>query len=258
MKEFDRLVEIVKTLRSENGCPWDREQTLYSLKNAMIEEAHELLHALDAKDIPNIEEELGDLLLHIVMHADIAESDGLFKLEDVINGLNNKLVRRHPHVFGEEEITAVNDVIDRWAEIKKQEKQNNPSTSILDNIPHSLPSLSKAQKIQKRASKVGFDWENVEGIFDKLSEEIEELKQAYSNKDKHNIQEEIGDMLFVITNLASHMKVDADESLRGTITKFKKRFSHIEQTLNERGEQLEDTHIDILEELWIEAKKNEY
>ncbi len=253
MKEFNRLVEIVKILRSDNGCPWDREQTLFSLKNAFLEESCELVHALDTRDIDNIEEELGDVLLHIVMHSEIAESDDLFTLAEVIDGINTKLVRRHPHVFGNEQIDNTSDVINRWAEIKKTEKDSEHQ-SILDNIPQALPSIVKAQKIQKRVSRVGFDWNNVDEIFDKLEEEIEELRQAYKSGDKHDMQEELGDTMFVLANLASHMKVDADESLRSAIIKFKERFNYIENVLKAKNKTLEETPVEILEKYWQEAK----
>lgn len=255
MKEFDRLIEIITTLRSPNGCPWDREQNLYSLKDKMIEEAYELLDAIDNKDIDNIREELGDLTLHIVMHSLIAEEDNLFTIKDVLNTVSDKMVNRHPHVFGNETIDKTEDVIKRWDEIKKIEKKGKESNSILDNVPASLPSLLKSSKMQKIASKVGFDWKNINDVLVKLEEEIAELKSAIINKDKENIEEEIGDILFATVNLSNHLKISPDNALRQTNNKFYKRFNYIEKHLNSVGKTFEECSLDELEEIYQIGKK---
>ena len=257
MKEFDRLIEIVTTLRAPDGCPWDRDQTLYSLKDKMIEEAYELLDAIDNKDIDNIHEELGDLTLHIVMHSLIAEEENLFTMKDVLNRISDKMVRRHPHVFGDEDISKTEDVIKRWDEIKKIEKKGKEkeSNSILDNVPVSLPSLLKSAKMQKIASKVGFDWKNINDVIEKLEEEIAELKSAIKNNDKENIEEEIGDILFTTINISNHLKISPDNALRQTNNKFYKRFNYIEKHLQSIGKSFEECTLDELEEIYQIGKK---
>lgn len=260
MKEFDELTEIIKILRSPDGCPWDREQTLYSLKSSMMEEAAELLDALDNKDVENIKEELGDLLLHVVMHSRIAEDDNLFSLKDVIQNLNEKLVRRHPHVFGNEKIHTASAVIKRWDEVKATEMISKPKLkSILDKTPNNLPTIMKSENLQKRAAKQGFDWQNTEDIFKKLDEEVAELKDAYMKGDTTNITKELGDVIFTAVNVARHLKISADEALRSTNTKFKKRFSYIEEQIEKQGKNLKDATLEEMDKLWDEAKtiKNE-
>ncbi len=255
MKEFDRLIEIVTTLRAPDGCPWDRDQNLYSLKDKMIEEAYELLDAIDNKDIDNIHEELGDLTLHIVMHSLIAEEENLFTIKDVLNRISDKMVRRHPHVFGDEDITKTEDVVKRWDEIKKIEKKGKVSNSILDNVPVSLPSLLKSSKMQKIASKVGFDWKDINDVILKLEEEIGELKSAIANQDKENIEEEIGDILFATVNISNHLKISPDNALRQTNNKFYKRFNYIEKHIQSIGKTFEECSLDELEEIYQIGKK---
>ena len=239
MTEFDRLVDIVKRLRAPDGCPWDRKQTLYSLKDALLEETCELIDALDNKDIENIKEELGDVLLHVVFHSQTACEDGLFNIEDVARGINEKLIRRHPHVFKDEHYDTAEQVKERWDKIKEEENKNKNKEkpeSILDKVPKSLPSLMQAEKLQKKVSKYGFDWENPEQVFEKLHEEL-------------------GDVIFVLSRLASHLGFSADESLRKVNTKFRRRFGYIEKTLKEEGKTLENSNLNEMEEKWQEAKK---
>lgn len=255
MKKFDELTEIIKILRSPEGCPWDREQTLYSLKSAMMEEAAELLDALDNKDIENIKEELGDLLLHVVIHSRIAYEDGLFDIEDVIDNLNEKLIRRHPHVFANEKIHSSAAVIKRWDEVKAAEQKTKPKLkSILDKTPNNLPSLLKSENLQKRAAKYGFDWENIEHVFNKLDEEVAELKNAYKNGSKEQAEEELGDVIFSAVNIGRHLNFSADEALRMTNNKFKKRFAYIEEQLEKQGKNLKDATLEEMDKLWNEAK----
>ena len=249
MNEFDKLIDIVKKLRAPDGCPWDRKQTLYSLKDALIEETCELIDALDNKDIENIKEELGDVLLHVVFHSQTACEDGLFNIEDVICGINEKLIRRHPHVFKNEHYETAEQVKERWDEIKKEENKNKTAPdSILDKVPKSLPSLMQAEKLQKKASKYGFDWENPEQVFKKLQEELNELHDAH-------ISEELGDVIFVLSRLATHLDISADESLRKVNNKFRRRFGFIEKSLKETGRTLETTTVAEMEEKWQEAKR---
>ena len=256
MNEFDKLIDIVKKLRAPDGCPWDRKQTLYSLKDALIEETCELIDALDNKDIENIKEELGDVLLHVVFHSQTACEDGLFNIEDVICGINEKLIRRHPHVFKNEHYETAEQVKERWDEIKKEEnKDKTAPDSILDKVPKSLPSLMQAEKLHKKASKYGFDWENPEQVFKKLQEELNELHDAYKEKNKEHISEELGDVIFVLSRLATHLDISADESLRKVNNKFRRRFGFIEKSLKETGRTLETTTVAEMEEKWQEAKR---
>ncbi len=256
MNEFDKLIDILKKLRAPDGCPWDRKQTLYSLKDALLEETCELIDALDNKDIENIKEELGDVLLHVVFHSQTACEDGLFNIEDVICGINEKLIRRHPHVFKNEHYETAEQVKERWDEIKKEEnKDKTAPDSILDKVPKSLPSLMQAEKLQKKASKYGFDWENPEQVFKKLQEELNELHDAYKEKNKEHISEELGDVIFVLSRLATHLDISADESLRKVNNKFRRRFGFIEKSLKETGRTLETTTVAEMEEKWQEAKR---
>lgn len=255
MQEFDRLVEIVKRLRAPDGCPWDKKQTLYSLKDAIMEEAAELVDALDNKDIENIKEELGDVLLHVVFHSETASESGLFNIEDVAKGINEKLIRRHPHVFKDEHYETAEEVKVRWDKIKEEEnKSKKMPESVLDKVPRNLPSLLQAEKLQKKASKYGFDWDNAEQVFDKLQEELNELKEAYLEQDKEHISEELGDVIFVLSRLASHLDISADESLRKVNNKFRLRFSYIEKALKNENKSLDDATIDEMEAKWQEAK----
>lgn len=256
MNEFDRLCDIVKRLRAPDGCPWDKAQTLYSLKNAIMEEASELVDALDNKDIENIKEELGDVLLHVVFHSETASEEGLFNIEDVAKGINEKLIRRHPHVFKDEHYETAEQVKERWDKIKEEENKNKKELeSVLDKVPRNLPSLMQAEKLQKRASKYGFDWENPEQVFEKLQEELNELHEAYKENDKEHISEELGDVIFVLSRLASHLDIDADESLRKVNDKFRRRFGYIEKSLKKENKSLESANINEMEEKWQEAKK---
>ncbi len=250
MKEFERLVQIIKVLRGKNGCPWDREQTLESLKPCLREEVAELLEAMEG-DVEEHKGELGDVLMNLVFQADICEDEGKFSIEDVAYEINEKLIRRHPHVFKErDEKIATDEVLVNWDEIKKTEKLHENRKSALDGVPKYLPALSKAQKIQKKASKVGFDWENINQVIAKLYEEIDELKIEISRKDRKNIEEELGDVLFSIVNIARFLDVDATEALEKTIKKFDKRFRYVEKKCD-----VKKAKLDELENFWNEAKK---
>lgn len=249
MKEFDRLVEIIKILRGEGGCPWDREQTLETLKPCLMEETCEVLEAMeDAGD--ELKGELGDLLMNIVFQADICEDAGKFNIEDVARGINEKMIRRHPHVFKEKNSNITSDqVLVNWEEIKKTEKEHEDRKSALDGVPIYLPALAKAEKIQKKASKVGFDWDNVEDVINKVEEELEELKQAIKNKDSENMKEELGDLLFSVANLSRFLKINSTDALEKTIKKFDKRFRYVEKKCD-----ISKANLEEMEKFWNEAK----
>lgn len=250
MKEFDRLVEIIKRLRGENGCPWDREQTLESLKPCLREEVAELLEAMEG-DVEEHKSELGDVLMNLVFQADICEEQGKFNIEDVAYEINEKLIRRHPHVFKERaEGITTEEVLVNWDEIKKSEKLHEDRKSALDGIPKYLPALSKAQKIQKKASKVGFDWDNIEQVIEKFYEEVDELKVEIERGDKKKISDELGDVLFSIVNIARFLEVDATEALEESIKKFDRRFRYVENNC-----EIETTSLENLEKIWQDAKK---
>lgn len=251
-KKFKELVDIVKTLRGPFGCPWDKEQTLYSLKANIVEEVYELIDALDTKDIENIKEELGDLLLHVVFHSILAEEEGLFTLQAVIENIKEKLIKRHPHVFGDLKVKDSAEVLKNWEKLKKIEKNNRKS--ILDSIPKSLPSIEKALKLQKRTKAVGFDFANIDDALDKVEEEIKELKFSIKCEDKELIGEELGDLLFSIINIARLLNINPDEALRGANQKFINRIKFIEKKLTLSNKSIENTSLDELNNLWEKSK----
>jgi tetrapyrrole methylase family protein / MazG family protein len=254
LNSFSKLIKITDTLMGNDGCPWDKVQTRESLKPYLIEETYEVLDALDTNDPGKIKDELGDLLYQILFHSKISSLKGEFDFQDVINNLSEKMVRRHPHVFKEKKLNTADQVVKQWEEIKKTEKGQENSKSILDNIPKNLPSLLKAQKIQKKAAKEGFDWTQIDDVFNKLDEEVAEFKEAVLKKSSTEMQSEIGDIFFVITNIAKFYKIDAEEALRSTNNKFIKRFQYIEQKLEEKGKSLKDSSIEEMERYWQEAK----
>ncbi|RXT09011.1 nucleoside triphosphate pyrophosphohydrolase [Ammoniphilus sp. CFH 90114] len=255
-RQFSTLREIISILRSPEGCPWDREQTHKSIRKHLIEETYEVLETIDDDDPEAMCEEMGDLLMQVMLHSQIAEDDGDFTVEDVISVLNEKLVRRHPHVFGEKAADTSDEVLTNWDQIKVQEKMDKgidiENKSLLDGIPRHLPALLTAYELAKKASKVGFDWDQVQDVYAKIEEEMDEVKQA-SNAEE--VKEELGDLLFAVANLARFLKVDPEEALALTNRKFKTRFSHIEKRLQEMGKNLEEATLDEMEALWQEAKR---
>lgn len=246
--KIESLIETVKILRGPNGCPWDREQTMKSLKPCLIEEAYEVLEVMEEGG-KKLKEELGDLLLQICMQSEIQSEAGNFDIYDVAESINEKLIRRHPHVFGNTEVENSEEVMVNWEEIKKTEDSHRDRESVIDGIPITLPSMQKAYKIQKKAAKVGFDWENADGAMLKLEEEIEEVREAVKNGNDTHIEEEIGDMLFAVINIARKLKVDPEEALNRTIKKFDKRFRYIEKNTDIKKADLKE-----MEKLWQEAK----
>ncbi len=246
--KIESLIETVKILRGPNGCPWDREQTMKSLKPCLIEEAYEVLEVMEEGG-KKLKEELGDLLLQICMQSEIQSEAGNFDIYGVADSINEKLVRRHPHVFGETVVENSEEVMKNWEEIKKDEESHKDRESAIDGIPITLPAMQKAYKIQKKAAKVGFDWEDADGAMLKLEEEIEEVREAVKEKDLSHIEEEIGDMIFAVINIARKLKVDPEEALNSTIKKFDKRFRYIEKNTDISKADLEE-----MEKLWQEAK----
>ncbi|NEW09588.1 nucleoside triphosphate pyrophosphohydrolase [Paenibacillus sp. SYP-B3998] len=258
-RSFGRLHEIVNILRSPEGCPWDREQTHASLRKNLIEEAYEVLETIDEDDPEHMCEELGDLLLQVMLHAQIEEETGTFTVYDVIAGLNEKLIRRHPHVFGENEAEDAEEALVNWNEMKAEEKRkkgiDTTKQSVLDGVPRDLPGLMKAWKLQKKAATVGFDWSEAQDVLDKVEEELGELREAIANQGVQEKQEELGDLLFSIVNLARFLKVDPEEAIAQTNRKFIRRFSYIEEQLRLRGLSFEQTDLSEMEAYWQEAKK---
>lgn len=256
---FARLVAIMRRLRAPGGCPWDREQTLATLKPYLLEESYEVLEAIDHQDWPALCEELGDLLLQPVFQARIAEDDGRFTIADSLNAIVEKLVRRHPHVFGNVDAPTPADVLRNWEQIKRAEKEQNdngaPPASMLASVPRALPALAEAQRLTGRAAKVGFDWPSTDEVLDKLNEELAEFAEARAGKDPARIEDELGDLLFVLVNLARFLKIDAEQALRGTNAKFRSRFAHIEERLREQHKDIHATSLEEMETLWQEAKQ---
>ena len=253
--EFKKLTEIVNTLMGENGCPWDKVQTRESLKPYLIEEAYETLEALDGNNPEEIKEELGDLLYQILFHAKISENKKEFNITDVIESISNKMKHRHPHVFKKGSLETPDEVATQWEEIKIEEKGKAGRKSLLDGIPSSLPSLLRSQKLQKKAANHGFDWDKISSVFDKLDEEVAEFKKAILSGKKKDPKEELGDILFVLVNIAKFNKIDAEEALRATNNKFIKRFQYIEAEVAKRGKTLKETPLEELEQYWQNAKR---
>ena len=246
-------------LRAPGGCPWDREQTFDTIKRYLLEETYEVMEAIDARDWQELADELGDLLLQSVFFAQIASEAGYFKIEDSIDAINNKLIRRHPHIFGDSEARTADDVKKRWDEIKAEEKKAKGELPklLLESIPRSLPALVEAAQISSRAAGAGFDWENAEQVLDKLHEELRELAEARENASHEEIEGEVGDLLFVLVNLARFVKVDPEQALRKSNAKFRRRFGHVEKSLQGRGKSLAESNVQEMEEIWQEAKRSE-
>jgi len=253
---LDPIVEVMAVLRSPEGCIWDFEQTHSSLRRYLVEEVYEVLEAIDLKDGDKLCEELGDLLLQIVFHARIAEEDRAFSMQQVIDGITEKMVRRHPHVFGTVSVQDAADVVLNWEAIKKQE-YGDQRPSILDGVPKGLPSLMQAYKLQSKASKVGFDWDGIEPVWDKVQEELAELRHASMQGQVADIEGELGDVLFSVVNLARFLKIDAEVALHVTNNKFIRRFSYIETTIKEKNLKWENMDTKELDMLWEQAKKQE-
>ena len=254
---FTRLVAIMARLRGENGCPWDLEQTFDSIKPYTLEETYEVLDAIDRKDYDALCEELGDFILQAVFYAQMASEAELFRIEDSLTAINEKLIRRHPHIFGDTDAKTADDVMVNWDAIKKQEKaaKGVAETSLLDGVLRSAPALVEAQEVSRRAAKVGFDWPEASQVVDKIREELEELQEARASGDQDHVEEELGDLLFSAVNLARFYKVDAEQSLRKANAKFRRRFSHVERALAAEGKELNQATLEEMEAKWSEAKQ---
>ena len=250
-KLFVDLVNIVEKLRSPEGCPWDKEQTHESLLPYFLEEAYEVIESVELKDWETLKEELGDVLLHILLQAKIADETNKFNISDSLEVINNKLVNRHPHVFGDDNIDASVEAKQNWEDIKHVEKKRK---SRLDGVPNKLPALVRAQRLQEKASYAGFDHDNIEDAWEKLNEELNELKSAQEKRDIENIKEEIGDVLFSVVNLSRFFDIPAEDMLRKTNRKFITRFQAIERELKENGKKLEDSTLEEMEKIWEKSK----
>ncbi|WP_226677539.1 nucleoside triphosphate pyrophosphohydrolase [Rossellomorea aquimaris] len=253
-KQYATLREIISTLRGPNGCPWDKEQTHHSLKKYLIEETYELLEAIEEEDIDHMIEELGDVLLQIMLHAQIGEDEGMFTMEEVIESLASKMVRRHPHVFGTVQVENTEQVKANWDEIKKREKQDDREP-MLKNVAKGMPALMKAFEYQKKAAKVGFDWADPKGAWEKVWEELKEFESEVENNSENSMKKEFGDVLFALINVARFYKIYPEEALAMTNTKFYRRFSYVEEQVEKSGKSFEDYSLEELDQFWNEAKK---
>ncbi len=251
------LLDIMTKLRAPDGCPWDREQDHKSLKRYLIEEAYEVLEAIDEESPKKLCDELGDLLLQVVFHAQIAKENGQFNFDDVANGVSSKMINRHRHVFGEEEAETADDVMSIWEKVKKEEKGLKTQTQVLKEVPGNLPALMRSFKVQQKAAQVGFDWDDVRDAIVKVKEEIEELEQAYNDGETVHIEEELGDLLFAVVNVSRFLKVQPELALTATVNKFIRRFEYVESTASKQGKQLNDMSLKDMDALWDEAKKIE-
>jgi len=247
-QKFNELMEVMRTLRKE--CPWDREQTHDSIKAATLEETHEVIEAIDEKNYEELKGELGDLLLHIVFHSVIAEDNKSFNINEVIDSIKEKLIRRHPHVFGETKVENNNDIMRNWETIKLAEGRN----SVLDGVPKNLPGLHRAFRLQEKASKVGFDWEKKEDVWKKVIEEIEEMHEQEKTGNKEELEKEIGDVFFSLVNYARFIGVNPENALRNSNEKFIKRFQFVEKKIKESGRQITDSNLKEMDKFWEESK----
>ncbi|MBU0509477.1 nucleoside triphosphate pyrophosphohydrolase [bacterium] len=253
-EEFSRLLDIMARLRAPDGCPWDREQTHRSLRPYLIEETYEVLDSIDREAYGELRKELGDLLLHIVFHCRIAEEENLFNVADVLQAINDKLIRRHPHVFGDGEVKDARHVERQWEKIKLEEPHR---PRLLEGVPKHQPALNRAFRVQEKAAGVGFDWPDVGPIWSKIREEIAELETEVQAENERRIEAEIGDLLFSIVNLSRKLGVSPEDALRTSVEKFTRRFNYIEETLTKNGRSLHDSNLEEMDALWDQAKKGE-
>lgn len=254
-RSFTALVDLMARLRGPDGCPWDKKQTAESLKPFLVEECYEVLDALEDGSPENVKEELGDLLFQIVFLARLAEENGQFSISDVLDFNVSKMMRRHPHVFGDVKLDTDKEVLSHWEELKKKEKGYTERKSVLDGVPRELPSLLRAHRLQERAARVGFDWSHLDDLLPKLDEELREFREALSKQDPEAMEEELGDLFFVLVNIARFIGVNPDDALRKTISKFIKRFRYIEEKAAEMKRELSDMTLEEMDRLWDESKR---
>ena len=254
-KEIEELLSTFRSLRNpDTGCAWDREQTFKSIASCAIEEAYEVADAIDREDFKSLKSELGDLFFQVVFHAEMANEKGIFNLKDVINELNDKLVRRHPHVFSNQNALSSEESLTIWEDIKAQERKTQKLDSLMDDVPKNLPSLLRAKKLQKRAARVGFDWKDANKVIDKIEEELEELKIEHSKNNKDKLAEEVGDILFTIVNLTRHYDLDPEDIMRRSNLKFEQRFKAMEKYAEQNDLELKGMSVDQLENVWQKIK----
>jgi MazG family protein len=257
-EKFEELVRLMARLRAPGGCPWDRKQTFDTIKSYLLEETYEVMEAIDQRDWNGLQEELGDLLLQPVFFAEMAAEEGRFSVADSLDRINQKLIRRHPHIFGDAQAETPEDVKKRWDEIKKEEKAELgivASESVLDGVPHALPALMECEKIGKKAAEVGFDWPDIDGALEKLKEEADELTEAREAADQAHVEHELGDLLFTLVNVARYLKVDPEQALRKSNGRFRWRFREVERSAVRAGIEMKDTSLETLEEFWQAAKR---
>jgi tetrapyrrole methylase family protein/MazG family protein/ATP diphosphatase len=259
MPPIARLLDIMAKLRSpEGGCPWDLEQNFATIAPYTIEEAYEVAEAIAKNDKENLKEELGDLLLQVVFHAQMAKEEGSFDFDDVARSINEKMIRRHPHVFGDATIATATEQVENWEQIKQRERsKKSAAASMLDNVPAALPALMRAQKLQSRAARVGFDWPDTRDVIDKIREELAEVEEAIAEGNQNHVAEELGDLLFAVVNLARFVGADAETALRDANQKFTRRFTYIEDTLRAQKRDITQATLDEMEALWVAAKHRE-
>jgi MazG family protein len=255
MEEFDELVAIMARLRAPGGCPWDREQDHRSLRHYFVEEVYEALEALDDEDMHRFCGELGDVMLQIVFHARLAEEAGEFNVREVLRRINEKLIRRHPHVFGDVAVSGADDVLDNWQEIKLAEGENVHRESAVDGVPRGLPSLQRAYDLQRRAARVGFDWPDIGGVWAKVAEETGEVREAAAGGEPAEVEAEVGDLLFAVVNLARFLGVEPEQALRAASLRFEARFRQVEKSAEESGRNLREMGLGEMDELWEAAKR---
>lgn len=251
-RKFERLVDIMRTLRGPKGCPWDKEQTHQSISSYLLEEAYEALEAIDSGDTDDIREELGDLLLQIVFHAQMADETGKTNIGEIVDGISNKLIGRHPHVFGDKKVKSSWNVLQNWEKIKKEEGKK----SLLGGVPKTLPALLKAYRIGQKASHVGFDWQDAEGALDKIEEEARELHEAKKSGKKASVEHEYGDLLLILANLGRFLKIDPETALRKATARFTGRFNWMEKKIAEQGLEMQKLSAKEWDNLWEEAKEH--
>lgn len=256
LREFESLVQVVESLRGPDGCPWDKEQTHKTLTRFAIEEAYELSEAIDGGNPSLIKEELGDVLLQVILNSEIARQDGQFDVHDVIETLNEKMIRRHPHVFGDVKVGTSDEVLKNWTEIKAEEKGTTTKKPLSFDIPQGLPALIRSQKIGEKTTRVGFDWGNAEECWDKVKEEFGELREALDLKSRTEIESELGDLLFSLAQLARHLQMDSEQALRMTNTRFETRFTKMQELVKDDGKDWETLPHDQRESYWKKAKKS--
>jgi tetrapyrrole methylase family protein / MazG family protein len=254
-EEIDQLIGIIARLRAPGGCPWDREQTHRSILSCLLDETYEFFEAVEEGNVEGMREELGDLLLQVVLHAQMAKEEGAFAIDDVAREISEKLIRRHPHVFGDVSVASSKEVLKNWETIKRGEKQHRKY--IVDGIPDALPALFRAEKMQRRVARVGFDWADMEPVLDKVEEEFAEFRKAIRAKDPDNAQEELGDILFALVNVGRHANICAEDALRATVKKFGRRFRYIEDRYAALGKDMKSATLEEMDTYWEESKKEE-